>query len=140
MKPLLLFIVGALLFGAVSLGLGYLVWEDAALIQGGVAFGLAFVPAAATLAWVIWSYRTVPDMRLIASLGGSGVRMMIALGGGYVLTNTYAETFKVEFFFCWLAWFYLVLLFFEMALLVQQDERLNGSSQTNLPSQGGGNG
>ena len=78
-------------------------------------------------------------MRLLASLGGSGVRMMIALGGGYFLTNAFAETFATEFF-DWLAWFYLVLLAFEMALLVQQEDKLNGPPQPNVSSQGGGNG
>lgn len=136
MKRLLLFIVGALLFGAVALGLGYSVWGEDSLLQGGAAFGLAFVPAAGTMAWVIHSYRAVPEMRLLASLGGSGVRMMIALGGGFLLTNTYADTFQFEFY-CWLALFYLVLLCFEMAVLVQQEDKLNGPSQSSMPSQGG---
>ena len=139
MKRLLLFVGGALLFGAVALGMGYLVWENDALVQGGTAFALAFIPAATTLAWVIYSYRATPDMRLLASLGGSGVRMMISLGGAYFLTNAFSETFTTEFFY-WLALFYLVLLFFEMGLLVQQENKLNRPSQSNLSSQGGGNG
>jgi len=139
MKRLLLFIVGALLFGAVSLGLGYLFGQEDALLQGGAAFGLAFVPAAATLAWVIYTYQAAPEMRLMASLGGSGIRMMLALGGAYLLTNVYPDAFQFDFW-CWLALFYLVLLFFEMALLVHQEDKLNGPSQTDLPSQGEGNG
>jgi hypothetical protein len=139
MNRLLLFIVGALLFGAVSLGAGYLAWEDDALVQGGTAFGLAFLPAAGTLAWVMHSYRTAPETRLLANLGGSGLRMMIALGGGYLLTNLYPKTFNFAFF-CWLALFYLVLLFFEMAFLIPQENNVNGPSHTNLPGQSGGNG
>ena len=139
MIRLLLFIVGALLFGAATLGVGYLVWGEGTLMQGSVAFALAFVPAAGTLAWVLWSYRHEPEMRLMAGLGGSGVRMIVALGGGYFLTNTYPETFGFEFF-SWLALFYLAFLFFEMALLVQQDNKMNQPVQTNLPSQGGENG
>jgi hypothetical protein len=138
MIRLLLFIVGALLFGAAALGVGYILWGEDALVQGGAAFGLAFVPAAGTLAWVLWSYRREPELRLMASLGGSGVRMMIALGGGYFLTNTYPETFGFEFF-SWLTLFYLVLLFFEMGLLIQHD-KTNQPVQTNLPNQGGDNG
>jgi hypothetical protein len=139
MIRLLLFIVGALLFGAAALGVGYSVWGESALVQGGVAFALAFVPAAGTLAWVVWSYRHEPEMRLMAGLGGSGVRMMVALGGGYFLTNTYPETFGFEFY-SWLTLFYLVLLFFEMAILVQQDNKMNQPAPTNLSNQGGDHG
>lgn len=139
MKPFLLFIGGALLFGAVTLGAGYLIWENDALVQGGTAFALAFVPAAGTLAWVIYSYRASPDLRLLASLGGSGLRMMMSLGGGFFLTNAFSDIYTTEFFY-WLALFYLVLLFFEMALLVQQENKLNSPPQANLSSQSRGNG
>jgi hypothetical protein len=122
MKTLVLFIVGAVLFGAVALGVGFLLTGAEALVQGGTAFALAFVPAAGTLAWVLTSYRTVPDMQLLASLGGSGVRMAIALGGGLLLTTLRPETFALPFW-CWLSLFYLGLLGFEMTLLVRQQPK-----------------
>ena len=34
------------------------------------------------------SFRSAPQLQLLASLGGSGVRMAVALGGGLLLTQT----------------------------------------------------
>jgi hypothetical protein len=128
MKSFLLFVAGALLFGALALGLGYAVWPEDVLIQGSTAFGLAFVPAALTLAWVLYAYRTAPDMRLLAGLGGSGFRMAIGLGGGFFLTSVQPEAFGKPFW-CWLVLFYLTLLAFEMTLLVRQQPELDGPPQ-----------
>ena len=128
MKSLVLFLVGASLFGAAAIGIGYAIWGEDSLLQSGIAFGLAFVPAAATLAWVTFSYRTTPDLKLMASLGGSGIRMAIALGGGYFLTSSQPDAFTMAFW-NWLVLFYLVLLAFEITILVRQQPNLNGSPQ-----------
>lgn len=119
MKTLLLFVVGGVIFGAISLGIGYVINEETALVQGGAAFGLTFVPAAATLAWVLYSYRTSPEMQLMASLGGSGVRMAIALGGGFLLTEAQPQAFNSSFWF-WILLFYLTFLAAEITLVVRQ--------------------
>jgi hypothetical protein len=126
MKSLVLFITGAILFGALSLAAGYALWDVEALVQGGAAFALAFVPAAGTLAWVLYTYRTTPQLQLMASLGGSGLRMAIALGGGLLLTSEQPQMFHSPFW-GWLAWFYLVLLAFEITVLVRQLPKLNGA-------------
>ena len=128
MKCLLLFVCGGLLFGAVALGIGYWLGDQDAFVQGGVAFALTLVPASATLAWVVFSHRSAPEMRLVASLGGSGVRMVIALGGGFLLTTMQPQSFDTPFW-CWLLLFYLALLGFEITLLVRQHAKLNGSPQ-----------
>ena len=128
MKSLVHFLGGALLFGALVLGLGYWIAGEEILLPGSVAFALAFVPAAATLAWVTFSYRAAPDMKLLASMGGSGVRMAIALGGGYFLTTYQPQYFDPTFWF-WLLLFYLTLLAFEITLLVRQQPDINGSPQ-----------
>jgi hypothetical protein len=117
MRSLVFFICGALLFGTLTLGIGYWVGNDDTLLQGGVAFGLAFVPAALTLGLVVYSYRSTPELQLTASLGGSGLRMAVALGGGVFLTNTQPHLFGTPFW-SWLVLFYLVLLGFEITLLV----------------------
>ena len=91
-------------------------------------FALAFVPAAGTLAWVLFTYRTTPQLQLMASLGGSGLRMAIALGGAMFLTNAQPQYFDT-LFWGWLLWFYLVLLGFEITILVRQLPKLNGSGQ-----------
>ncbi len=124
MKSLIFFVVAAVVFGAVSLGLGYWLAGDDTLVQGATAFGLAFVPSAGSIAWVVYTYRSDPNMRLLASLGGSGVRMGIALGGGYFLTNTQPQWFGGEFWY-WLIWFYLAFLGLEITLLVRQEAKLN---------------
>jgi hypothetical protein len=128
MKSLVFFVVGALVFGAVTLGIGYWLGGNESLLQGAVAFGLAFVPAAGTLAWITYSYRSTPDMKLFASLGGSGIRMAISLGGAWFLTNSQPQTFDMTFWW-WLILFYLVLLAFEITILVRQQPNVNGSPQ-----------
>ncbi len=126
MKSLVFFVCGALLFGSVTLGLGYWLCEQDTVLQGGAAFGLAFVPAAITLGWVIFSYRSTPDMQLMASLGSSGLRMAVALGGGLLLTNVLPETFDTPFWF-WLVLFYLALLVYEISLLIWRQPKLDGA-------------
>lgn len=128
MKTLLQFVAGELLFGASALAIGYAVWPEDVLLQGGVAFALAFVPAVLTLAGVVCSYRGAPEMQLLAALGGSGIRMMVALGGGFLLTNARPQIFNQPFW-TWLVLFYLTLLGFEIALLIRQQPKLNGSPQ-----------
>jgi hypothetical protein len=125
MKSLVLFICGTLLFGALTLGIGYWAWGNETLLQGGVAFALAFVPAVVTLAWVLHSYRAAPQLQLLASLGGSGIRMAVALGGGILLTNAQPQSFDMPFW-SWLVLFYLVFLGFEITLLVRQQSKLDG--------------
>lgn len=124
MKTLLQFVAGAVVFGAAALGVGYFCWGEETLLPGAVAFGLAFVPAALTLTWVLYTYRAAPDMQLLAALGGSGFRMVIALGGGYLLTASQSESFGKPFW-VWLVFFYLTLLAFEMTILVRQQGKLD---------------
>jgi hypothetical protein len=129
MKKLLVFVLGSLAFGLVSLAIGYAIWEQDALIQGGAAFGLAFVPGVLTFAWVVLTYRSAPETQLLAGLGSTGVRMAIALGGGYLLTAAKPQLFDMPFW-SWLILFYLGLLAFEITLLVRQQPKLDGTPQT----------
>lgn len=128
MKSLLLFVAGSLAFGAASLAAAFLMLEWESFVQGAVAFALVFIPAASTLAWVMYSYRSTPDMQLLASLGGSGVRMGIVLGGGMVLTSSLPDAFDRPFW-AWLVLFYLVMLGFEITLVVRRQPKLNESPQ-----------
>ena len=118
MKPFLQFVGGAVLFGVLSLGLGFFLQGDDIAMQGGVPYALAAVPATLTMAWVCRG-QIAPDMQLLAALGGSGIRMGIALGGGYLLTTILPESFDATFWL-WLLWFYLGLLALEITLLVRQ--------------------
>jgi hypothetical protein len=129
MKKLVVFVLGSLAFGAISLATGCAIWDVDVLIQGGAAFALAFIPGVLTFAWVVFSYRSAPEMQLLASLGGTGVRMAIALGGGYLLTAAQPQRFDMPFW-AWLILFYLGLLAFEITLLVRQQPKPNGTPQT----------
>jgi hypothetical protein len=117
MSTFLLFVAGGLGFGAISLGLGWRLGGQEAFVHGVAAFGLSFVPAVMALAWVQYSFRSSPDMQLVASLGSSGLRMLIALGGGFVLTQL--QTLGKPFWY-WLVLFYLTLLAFEITLVVRR--------------------
>jgi hypothetical protein len=62
-------------------------------------------------------------MKLLACLGGSGVRMAIALGGALFLTNAQPERFGFPFY-AWLVAFYMGMLGFEIALVVRKQPEL----------------
>lgn len=122
MKSVLLFAAAGLLFGAIALGVGLSLWPDSALVQGGTAFALTFVPALLTLTWALFSYRSAPEFQLMASMGGSGIRMFVALGGGFLLTQSQAETFGASFWF-WILTFYMSFLAAEIAVIVRQQPK-----------------
>ncbi|MCI0741715.1 MAG: hypothetical protein L0Y72_22000 [Gemmataceae bacterium] len=90
---------------------GDLVWP-----QSLAALALCLVPGLATMAWALKS-KASPEMRLAAILGGSGIRMAIALGGGLALYRGLPETFT-DSFWVWVGVFYLVNLALEVVLLV----------------------
>lgn len=128
MKTVILFLVGGLLLGASALGIGSVVCEHDVWLLGGTAFALTFLPAAATLAWVTLSYRSSPDLQLLASLGGNGVRMVVAAGGGFVFTRSQPQTDSTPFW-VWLLAFYFVFLAAEVTLVVRQQPKLDGPPQ-----------
>ena len=132
MKCLILFIGGSLLFGGAALGIGFITSGAESLLQGATAFCLTFVPAAVTLGWVLWSYRADPGMMLLASLGASGFRMAIALGGGFYLTQAFPHDFDTPFWF-WLALFYPAFLAFEITLLVRQANKPDATPTVEAP-------
>jgi hypothetical protein len=112
------FVAGALPIGAALIGADLLVRGPAVWPATAAAFGLAFVPALATMAWAVLAFRTDPGLMLLAGLGGSGARMMVSLGGGFLLHQLDPGAFAVPFFL-WLAVFYLLLLALEVTLLVR---------------------
>ena len=97
---------------------GWLLWGDAALLHSGVSLALCLVPAVITFA-MIRRFATTPDERLMATLGGSGVRMGASLGIGLLLHVKMADAFPAVFLY-WLLVFYLVILGLEVGLLVRQ--------------------
>jgi hypothetical protein len=116
MKHVLLFLVGALLFAVPALGIAATLGDENLLLQGATAFALAFVPGLATLAVVLIGFRKKPDLQLLVAFAGTGVRMGIALGGGYLVTNLWPLIFAQPFW-NWLILYYLGLLGLEVTLL-----------------------
>jgi len=99
----------------------WFLWGDEQLLQSLAALGLVLVPAAATLIWVSWTYRHAPDMRLLAAMGASGVRMAAALGGGVALVLGFPQSFDVPFWI-WLVVLYLSVLGLEITVLLRADQ------------------
>jgi hypothetical protein len=117
MKDLAVLIGVPTLLWVALIGPAYLVWGEAALVQSAVALGLCLVPAVATLLLVQRFGRAHED-RLMIGLGGSGIRMAVVLGIGFLLFRTAPETFPLTFLY-WLTLFYMVALAIEVSLLVR---------------------
>jgi hypothetical protein len=110
--------------GALGLwALGYLpcrwLGGEAAVIQSLAALGLTLAPALATLLWAGWAFRNSPEMQLLAVLGGSMVRMALALGGAWALTRSFPDRFD-ETLWLMLVVFYLGVLGLEIGALLTQ--------------------
>lgn len=118
MKRVALFLLGSLLIAALLIVPAVLIWGEEMLTPGLTAFGVVLVPALATFLWAGWTFRAAPDMALLAGLGGSGVRMFVVLGVGFLLVQLAPATYGTTFLL-WLAVFYLLLLALEITLLVQ---------------------
>ena len=86
-------------------------------VQGTVAMLLCLIPAAATLAWGLRAQTRPPEAQLAAMLGGTGVRMAVVLGAGYLLYTWVPELHALEFW-AWLVVYYLATLALEVRLLL----------------------
>jgi hypothetical protein len=93
-------------------------WGSEQLLPSGAAFALVLIPGVATFVWVSWAFEKTPDMRLLAALGASGVRMLVALGGGVSLMLAFPQFFDVPFLI-WLIVLYLGVLALELTLLLR---------------------
>ncbi|MBM4068396.1 MAG: hypothetical protein FJ271_05560 [Planctomycetes bacterium] len=94
---------------------------EAAIYESAAAAGLCLLPALATL---IWSQRagTSMEARLLSLVGGTGLRMMFVLGGGFGLTRLLPDWFDWTFWI-WLMVFYIFTLGLETTLLVKSRGR-----------------
>ena len=99
-------------FAARELGGG----EDA-LRFSGVALAVCLVPMVLALAAVEWSRRQDPGLQVLVVLACSGLRMMLVLGVGLVLTVA-TPAFRSPAFWVWLLAVYLVTLALDVALMV----------------------
>jgi hypothetical protein len=107
---------------------------DGALLYTIVASALCLVPAAGTLVWFEWARKQSTEQQLLSILGGTGLRMIIVLGGGLALYTLVPFFGRSSFWICVLL-FYLFTLIFEIVLLIgtqpatqPADERLGSLS------------
>jgi len=109
---------GAVLLWAALIYPGWRLQGDEALVQSLVAMGLCLIPAAATYIWAMRAFRGAPADQMMAMLGGSAFRMILVLGVGYFLTQTWPETLTLAFWY-WVLIFYMFVLGIEIRLLVK---------------------
>jgi hypothetical protein len=118
----------ALAFWAVLAGLAYLSWGhvfansdlpyEVALGHSITALLLCLVPAALTMLWATWGRTQSPEQRVVAVLGGTGVRMFVVLGVCLLLTS-FVPYYQHASFWIWVLLFYLFTLALEVVLLVR---------------------
>jgi hypothetical protein len=114
------FVAAALAFGlAVALAARAL-WGDAALVFCLVALLICAVPAMATLAWSCWALGRPPEQQMVATLGGTVVRLAIVSAAALSLYQQ-VEYFRQEpglSFWAWVLIFYLFTLGLEIVLVL----------------------
>lgn len=120
-KQLLYLSGGTLFLWGLAVVPARIAWGDGVIAHSGVAALLCLVPAVATLIWA-QSARHSREGRLVAALGGSGLRLAIVLAGGFGLTQLLPEWFPWSFWI-WLMVFYVFTLAVETALLVRSEPR-----------------
>jgi hypothetical protein len=126
MKSLGLLFGASILVWAALLYPAWRWWGELALIHSAAAWVLCVLPALATAVWAL-RHNMTPEARVIAVLGGSGIRLAASLGGGFGLTQLFPEMFP-RIFWLWVGVFYLVMLTLEVMLIIRP--------QPNSPSVG----
>lgn len=131
MKSLLVLIVASLVVWGLLLGVAWAVGLDGALRHSGTALGLCLVPAVVTMAIALRASGSA-EGRTLAALGGSGIRMFVVLGVGFLLHRQLPAEYPVAFLY-WLAVLYLAILGLEVALVVRQTRDAD-RAKTTTPS------
>lgn len=111
---------GTLALWAIGVYPASLQWGEATFALSAVAALLCLAPTAASLFWGHWAQEQTPEQQLLMVVGGTGLRMVVVLGVGLVL-STQAEFFKgsnLYLFWAWILFFYLATLGLEVTLLV----------------------
>lgn len=114
-----------LLAWAVAAYPAYRLGGEASLVFSTVAMLLCLVPAVATFLLARLAFRGSPQQRLLANLGGNGLRMMFVLGVLLLLRLTTAYFQPMEFAL-WVLGFYLLSLTLEVVFLVREQAAWDG--------------
>ncbi|HEX4591689.1 MAG TPA: F0F1 ATP synthase subunit A [Gemmataceae bacterium] len=119
-RRLVILIGGSLVFWVIVAALSRMAWGNPAVIYSAAASVLCLVPAAITLAGATWAASQPADKQAVAILSGTGVRLAVALGGGFALTE-WVPYFRQEgppSLWAFIGVFYLVTLALETGLTV----------------------
>jgi hypothetical protein len=117
MKRLAILAGGTIALWALLIYPGLLLSGQVAWIHSLVALSLCLLPALGTLGWVILAGGP-SEKQLVAVLGGVGIRLVIAMGGGLLLFKRFPDTFT-DIFWLWMGLFYMFILAVETALVVR---------------------
>jgi hypothetical protein len=95
-------------------------WERPELtyLWGVTAAALCLVPTALTLVWTRRAHKGRPEQQLLAVMGGTGVRLLVVLGGALILFLA-VEEFAYQRFWIFVVVYYLFTLALEMVLVVR---------------------
>lgn len=118
-RRLLLLLLGALTFWVlVAVPARALGGGEAAVVYSGTALLLCVVPMAGTLAWTSWSLRQGPEQQMAAVLGGTGLRMFLVLGAGWLVYSSFPYYQQQPGFYIWLVVCYVFTLALDIGLIL----------------------
>jgi O-antigen/teichoic acid export membrane protein len=118
MKRIALLAASVLTLWSLLIYPAWLFWSDAVWAQSLAALVICLLPAMVVLLWIERA-EVAPERQLVAILGGTGIRMVVALGAGLALTSIWPEMFP-ESFWIWVAVFYLFILVVETMMLLKR--------------------
>jgi hypothetical protein len=119
------FIVWAAAFWAVLFLPARYLWGTAAIVYSLTALALCLVPALLILMLAERNPTGSPQATVMIVFGGTGLRIVVALGGGLALYSV-VPYFQQVGFWIWLLVFYLYTLVLEVVLLRTSEAGLGG--------------
>lgn len=114
-RRLSLLIGGSLAFWVLTAIPAARLWGDAMYANSAVALGLCLVPTVLALVWADRVLGSAPQAQLLMMLGGTGLRMMTALGVGLLLC-TQVPYFSEQALFAFWGW---ILVFYQFTLALE---------------------
>jgi F-type H+-transporting ATPase subunit a len=119
-RRLVILIGGSLVFWMIVAALARMAWGDSAVAYSAVALVLCLIPAAVTLAGATWAANQPADKQMVMTLGGTGVRLAVALAGGFALIEwvPYFRQEQIPSLWAFVGAFYLFTLVLETGLTV----------------------
>jgi hypothetical protein len=130
-RQLGLLLVSSLALWLLLAGPAWLLAGTSALVDTAVALGLCLAPMTATLLWCHWAFGNAPEQQLLAVMGGTTLRLLVAAGGGIALFHGF-EALHRPAFLIWVIVFYLATLTLEVIVVVR-DQNLRAQQPQRPP-------